>query len=38
MLCPECDMKEDTFVLNVGDRKKIDAYANKKTDGEVWIE
>ena len=20
------------------DRKKIDAYANKKTDGEVWIE
>lgn len=26
ILCPDCEMKEDTFVLNVGDRKKIDAF------------
>ena len=26
MLCPECDMKEDLFILNVGDRKSIDAF------------
>lgn len=26
MLCPDCDISEDTFVLNVGDRKNIDAF------------
>jgi len=26
MLCPDCDMNEDTFILNVGDRNKIDAF------------
>ena len=25
-------------IVPILDRKKIDAYANKKTDGEVWIE
>lgn len=26
MLCPDCDMTDDTFILNVGDRQNIDAF------------
>ena len=26
MLCPDCDMTDDTFVLNIGDRQNIDAF------------
>lgn len=25
-LCPDCDMSENTFILNVGNRKHIDAF------------